>query len=64
MDSRSDAAHKGVRQGDLLISLDNTLVSSQEVLSQLLSTYKSGDVVKAVVHRDNTDYQLWLSIGD
>ena len=55
---------RGVREGDILIELDNTAVHNFDTLNSLLESIPSGEEVTAVVYRDGTQYQMKVRIGE
>ena len=47
----SAAEEAGIQEGDILVSLDNSAVSSMETLEELLQYYSAGTQVDVVIKR-------------
>ncbi len=60
----SDAAAKGIERGDILISINDTHITTADQLSSLLYGFEVGQTVTAVVYRDGYQYELQLTIGE
>ena len=60
----SDAAAKGVERGDILISINDTHITTADQLSSLLYGFEVGQTVTAVVYRGGYQYELQLTIGE
>lgn len=61
--ARSPAALAGIRAGDVVIGLDGGVVKNGQDLMMLLAKREPGDVVKAVVRRDDRDLELEVTLG-
>jgi serine protease Do len=61
--ARSPAALAGIRAGDVVIGLDGGVVKNGQDLMTLLAKREPGDVVKAVVRRDDRDLELEVTLG-
>ena len=64
IDPNSDAAVKGIVTGDILLSIDETRISSQEDLTNALYNYNSGDSVTAIIYRYGVQYQVSLILSE
>ncbi len=64
IDRDSDAYQKGIREGDVLISLDGVRITSPDELDTQVYTYAVGDKAIAVIHRDGRDYEVELTVGE
>ena len=60
----SDAAAKGIERGDILISINDTHITTADQLSSLLYGFEVGQTVTAVVYRGGYQYELQLTIGE
>ena len=66
VEPRSPAAAAGVRPGDLILTLDRSVIRSSNELLQVLAKKQAGDVVKLGVLRDdkNLEFQVTLARRD
>ena len=64
VEENSDAAAKGIAPGDLLLSVDNTRITSSDALTSLLYSYEAGDTIQVVIYRSGVQYTLELTIGE
>ena len=64
VDAQSDAAAKGISPGDLLVSIDNTRITSEDTLTTLLYNYQAGDTVLVGIYRSGNQYTVELTIGE
>ena len=60
----SDAAAKGVERGDILISVNDTHITTPETLRTILYNCQVGQTVTAVVYRGGYQYQLELTLAE
>lgn len=60
----SDAADRGVQEGDILLALDGTRIYSTSDLKQALYRYHAGDSVSVVIYRSGKEYELKLTLSD
>ena len=60
----SELYKRGVREGDILISLADQSILSFDILNSLLASLNQGQEVTAVVYRDGTQYQIKVTIGE
>jgi len=60
----SELYNRGVREGDILISLADQEMLSFDILNSLLSSLNQGQEVTAVIYRDGTQYQIKVTIGE
>ena len=56
VEESSDAAAKGIEAGDILISLGDQRITTEEELSMALSAYDVGDTVRIVIYRSGRQY--------
>ena len=64
VDEDSDAAVKGIRRGDILMTLDGVTVSSLDVLEQITYASTVGEELTATVYRDGQEYTLTIIVGE
>ena len=64
VDSGSDAAAKGLMEGDILVALDGKPVQERSDLYTVLYNHSVGDSVIAVVHRDGQQFTVTLTIEE
>lgn len=60
----SDAEAKGLIEGDILLSLNGSVILDQDDLTQVLYSCQVGDVLEAVVFRGNKRYTLELTVEE
>ena len=60
----SAAAQAGITQGDILISLDGSRVTSQNELDTLLYRYNAGDRVTIVIYRGGYTMQAEITLEE
>ena len=60
----SDAAVQGVEIGDILMSLDGKIITTNEELTALLDTYAPGDTLEAILYRDQSQFTVTLTVAD
>lgn len=59
----SDASAKGIMPGDVLMSVDDLPVTSEEALGQMLAACAPGETVRLAVCRDDRTKLLEVEIG-
>ena len=64
VDSNSDAAHKGLVSGDILLQFEDTRVSDTETLESLLYSYNAGDTVDIIIYRNGKQYALTITLEE
>ena len=64
IDSDSDAAVKGIVTGDILLSLGETRITSEEDLTNALYNLTPGDSVTAIIYRYGVQYQVSLTLSE
>lgn len=57
----SPASTAGIKQGDIIVKMDNTLVTGSELLSSLITSHKVGDKVELLIKRADKELQLSLT---
>ena len=60
----SDAYQKGVEEGDLILSINDTRVTTQEELRAAVADLNVGDSVEVVIFRNGTEYQVTLKLSE
>lgn len=60
----SNAAVNGLKEGDILISLDGTQITDMESLDAFLSTCQVGDSIEATIYRSRQQLTLELTIEE
>jgi len=61
-DSSADRA--GLASGDILISIDQTYITSSSALETVLYGYVPGDTIQAVVYRSGKQYNVTMTVGE
>ena len=64
VDSASDAAAKGVEEGDILISIDGDSITTMDALNAAVYHREVGDTVEAVVYRGGKQYRVRLTLTE
>ena len=64
IEAGSSAAEVGLEPGDILISIDETNITSSHILETVLYNYAPGDTVHAVVYRAGKQYKVTLTVGE
>lgn len=64
VDKSSDSYEKGVAQGDILISLNDTKITTMNELKQLLSGAEVGDTLTAIIYRGGQQYSVELTLTE
>ena len=64
VDPDSDAAAKGIRPGDIVLSLNRVRIASLETVEQVVDTLDVGDTVELSLYREGKEYRLELTIGE
>ena len=64
LDPESDAAAKGIETGDILVSVADTRVLSQEDLTTALSGREVGDTVRVIIFRSGRQYAADLTLHE
>ena len=60
----SDAAAKGIEEGDILISINGTNVTTMDALNGAVYNLDIGDTVEAVVYRSGKQYRVSLTVTE
>lgn len=60
----SSAEAAGLEVGDILMSIDNTNITSSQALETLLYGYIPGDTMQAIVYRSGKQYRVTLTVGE
>ena len=64
LDPDSDAAAKGIEPGDILVSVADNRVITQEDLSAALSGREVGDTVRVIIFRSGRQYSADLTLHE
>ena len=64
LDAESDAAAKGIEAGDILISIDQNRIYSQEQLATAISGKEVGDQVRVVIFRSGRQYTVDITLHE
>ena len=64
VDRASDAAAKGIEEGDILISINGTNVTTMDALTGAVYNLDIGDTVEAVVYRSGKQYRVSLTVTE
>jgi len=62
--SNSPADEAGLRQGDLIVEIDQTEVATLSEFYQIMKKFKKGDTILFLVKRDNSTLYLTLKVGE
>jgi serine protease Do len=62
VDVNSDAYAQGIREGDIIISVDGTTVSSTEELSRIKNSHTAGDQVTMTIYRNGKSYEVTVTL--
>ena len=60
----SDAAAKGIAEGDILISLGDQRITTAEDLTTALASYDVGDTVRIVIYRSGRQYAADITLHE
>lgn len=64
VDPGINAENQSVESGDILVSIDDTAISSQEELDSILASHKVGDTVQLGIYRDGSRYSLTITLSN
>ncbi|MDD5863130.1 MAG: trypsin-like peptidase domain-containing protein [Firmicutes bacterium] len=64
VDASSDAAAKGVEEGDILLSIDGTGITTMDALNAAVYNREVGDTVEAVIYRSGAKYRVRLTLTE
>ena len=64
VDPNSDAAQKGIVDGDVLISIDGLQVTSMDQVKSALYDHEAGQTVQAVIYRNRQQYLVDLVLSE
>ncbi len=60
----SDAYKKGIQNGDILLSLGETRITSMEEMNAAIFEYEVGDTVEAIIYRSGQQYRVELTLTE
>ena len=64
MEAGSDAARKGIQEGDLLLYLEDTRITSMDDLKTALYDCQVDEVVEVIVYHKGQQYRLELTLSE
>ncbi|MDY4509770.1 MAG: trypsin-like peptidase domain-containing protein [Candidatus Faecousia sp.] len=64
VDPGSDAASKGIQEGDMLLYLDDTRIVSAYDLKTAIYEYEVGEVVEVIIYSRGQQYRMELTLGE
>ena len=64
VDASSDASAKGIDEGDILISIDGTGITTTDALNAAINNREIGDTVQVVIYRAGRQYQVTLTLTE
>ena len=62
VDRESDAYEKGIRERDILMSVDGNRITTMANLKQILAQHQVDDTVEVIIYRGGKHYQLELTL--
>lgn len=62
VDQQGSAYAAGIREGDILVSLNNHNINSYAELKELLAQYRPGDKVEAVIQKNNRNRTIIMTL--
>ena len=60
----SDAASKGIQEGDMLLYLGDTRITSMDDLQNAVYDCEVGEIVEAIIYRRGQQYRLNLTLSE
>ncbi len=60
----SDAAKKGIEDGDILLYLGKTRITSMEEMNAAIFEYEIGDTLEAIIYRSGQQYRVELTLTE
>ena len=64
VDPGSDAYNQGIRDGDMLLSVDNQRISTMDDLKSILFDREVGETVEVIIYRAGERYRANLTLGE
>lgn len=64
IDPNSDAHAKGIAEGDILLSINESRITSQDDLKTALYSMEAGQTVQVVIYRRGNQYQVELVLAE
>ena len=61
---RSDAYNKGVEDGDILISINNSRITTMEEMKAAIYELEVGTTVNTIIYRGGQQYLLELTLTE
>ena len=63
VDPESDAAAKGLTQGDLILYIGETRITTEDSITQALYAYEAGETLPMVIYRGGNQYAVEIILG-
>jgi serine protease Do len=60
----SPASQAGLREGDIVISVNNIIIDKDNDLSGIIQNYTAGDIINLIYLRANQEYQTSVTLGE
>ncbi len=60
----SPAEKAGLKENDIIVSIDGHAISEQNTLPHILKDYRPGQAISMVVFRDGSEKTVSLTLGD
>ncbi len=64
VESDSDAAQKGIQEGDILLYLDGVRIKELETYQNTVNGLEVGQEVAVVIYRSGREYEVTLTVGE
>jgi len=64
LEETSDAAAKGIKPGDILISINDIRITDMDSLKSALLNYEIGDTVTVIIYRGGRQYSVSLTLHE
>ena len=64
VDPGSYAEYYGIREGDILLAIDDTRITDMDSLNSVLYDHQVGDTVTAIIYRGGQQYQVELTLTE
>lgn len=64
VEENSDACLKGIEPGDILLSINDQPITSQDALEEALYSLNVGDSVEVEIYRNGTQHQITLTLTE
>ena len=64
LDPDSDAAKKGIQTDDILMSINDTYITSMDDMNYVLYGCEVGETVEAIIYRAGKQYRVYLTLSE